>query len=62
MCHYFDQSYYYSKCRADPKHIQPKRSWDECTKAKANGHYCANSTPAKDKGGAVIVMGSSKKK
>jgi len=61
MCHYFDQSFYYSKCRAEPKHIQLNRDWDECDKAKANGHYCADASPAKGKGGKVLVMGSSKR-
>lgn len=36
------------------------RSEDECTKAKANGHYCANASAAKGISGAVIVTGSSK--
>jgi hypothetical protein len=46
----------YSKCRAQPRHIQPRRSWDECTKAKANGHHCADATPAKGLNGEVLVQ------
>lgn len=60
MCHYIDQSFYYSKCRAQPRHIQAIRKWDECQKAKENGHYCPDASPAKDLSGNVIVTGSSK--
>jgi len=37
MCHYIDQPFYYSKFRAQPRHIQPDRKWDECQKAKETG-------------------------
>ena len=60
MCYYIDHSFYYSKCRAQPRHIQSVRKWDECMKAKANGHYCPDASPAKDLSGNVIVSGSSK--
>ncbi|KAH6715882.1 hypothetical protein BKA61DRAFT_573735 [Leptodontidium sp. MPI-SDFR-AT-0119] len=54
-----NQSYYFSKCRADPKHIQLNRDWDECNQAEAND--CADAPPAKGKGGKMLVMGSSKR-
>ncbi|KAF2212850.1 hypothetical protein CERZMDRAFT_90678, partial [Cercospora zeae-maydis SCOH1-5] len=61
MCHYIDQSFYYSKCRAQARHIQGVRRWDECQRAKENGHHCPDALPAKDLGGNVIVTGSSKR-
>lgn len=61
MCHYIDHSVYYSKRRAQPRHIQGNRKWDECRMAKENGHYCPDASPAKDLGGNVILIGSSKK-
>ncbi|KAF9729856.1 hypothetical protein PMIN01_11789 [Paraphaeosphaeria minitans] len=60
MCYYYNQSFYYSKCRATPRHIVDDTRWDECTKAKANGHRCADSTPAKGQNGQIIQTGSSK--
>jgi hypothetical protein len=62
MCHYYDQKFYYSKCIGDPRHIVKDTKWDECAKAKANGHRCADASPAKGLNGEVLVHGSSKRK
>ena len=45
-------------CR--PRHVQPVRKWDECQKARENGHRCPDASPAKDKSGNPVVTGSSK--
>ena len=54
MCYYIDLSFYYKRCRASPCYIQFERKWDECIKAKANGHRCPDASPAKGLNGEVI--------
>jgi hypothetical protein len=61
MCYYINQSFYYSKYRAQPRHIESVWKWDECDQAKKNGHYCPDTSPAKDLSRNVIVTGSSKR-
>jgi hypothetical protein len=61
MCHYLDQLYYFSKCKADRKRIQLNGNLDDYKKAKANGHYYSDASPARGKGGKVLVMWSSKR-
>lgn len=59
MCYYMDLFFYYKNCRASPRHIQSERNWDECKRAKANGHRCYDASPAKGLNGEVIQLAAS---